>query len=97
MNSQWGVLLFPGASGGFWGASGGFPQVIIHDRRCHRFWSVDEDASPLLCSEAFPAPEFAFKHVSVRQPCLNVKPGEEVMCRTGASVLLTHECRLRGL
>lgn len=87
----------PALPWGFWGllrASGGFPQVIIQDRR---FWSVDEDASPLLCSEAFLAPEFAFKHVSVRQPCLNVKPGEEVMCRTGASVLLNHECRLRGL
>lgn len=37
-------------SPGLLGASGGFPQVIIQDRRCHRFWSVDEEADMLLLS-----------------------------------------------
>lgn len=37
------VLPFPGASGGF-------PQVVIQDRRCHRFWRDDEEAKKLfLC------------------------------------------------
>lgn len=59
------VLPFPGASGGF-------PQVVIQDRRCHRFWRDDEEqkkAFPLLRSQALLAGERAFS-VSIRRPYL---------------------------
>lgn len=56
----------------FLGASGGFPQVVIQDRRCHRFWRDDKEgkkAFPLLRSQALLAGERAFS-VSIRRPYL---------------------------